>query len=558
MDISALSDAYRFDPLVLTGWEWFGLFVAFFGGWIVLLGRAWRAVALGRLAVQQAEVERDEALAASQDAIRDRQRIRFEHQLSSALLPHRPPERALALFLKAIAPNSSSDFAGLIRRNENDIEVIASRGKLPSIEILATLPAEPPPHWKVRADKAACYLMPTLTEYWVVASTLRPPSISEDAAREILTNVLPAAAERATALTGVLSGEEQLASTVRMLKLREAAEAVRRQGAASVVAYLDTLLAVSDWKRATVFLRSDEDPKTVWRRLATTGQFRQVGIDDVVGRHERAIIEQSRTVTTHWSKKALQAAQVDSLVTQALAVPLRDKGRLAGFLCLTTDAAGVVAEEEDNNFNNWLADHLLELLKTLRQQYSIERQATIDGLTGLTNRAEFDRILASTLAAVDDTSPCCLILFDLDHFKQVNDNYGHAAGDAALKHVAEVLRQAAMQARQADDLCLARYGGEELAMLIPSGDVAAGLRLAELVRKMVATTPFEFEGQRIPLTLSAGVAEGPQHGDQPTSLLQAADTGLYASKRLGRNRVTDASRTKSLDAMKETLTRKRA
>ena len=162
--------------------------------------------------------------------------------------------------------------------------------------------------------------------------------------------------------------------------------------------------------------------------------------------------------------------------------------------------------------------------------------ARTDSLTGLPNRRAFDEGLATELErARRDDAPLGLVLVDLDHFKRVNDEHGHEAGDHALRRVAGVLRTAT---RPFDTS--ARLGGEEFVLLVPGADGEAAAELAERVRAEVAG---HFGHGPVRLTTSCGVASHPRHGETPGALLRAADEALYLAKERGRDRVVVASST---------------
>jgi len=162
---------------------------------------------------------------------------------------------------------------------------------------------------------------------------------------------------------------------------------------------------------------------------------------------------------------------------------------------------------------------------------SLYEMATRDPLTQVANRAEFDRVHSMFVKAhLDRKLPCSLILTDLDHFKSINDTYGHQAGDEVLKAFAKVLKSSC---RTGD--VVARYGGEEFAILCPDCDQAAAARRAEAIRTAWAEMDQPaLGGQRS--TASFGVTEV-QPGDTPSSMLARADRALYMAKESGRNTV---------------------
>ncbi len=166
----------------------------------------------------------------------------------------------------------------------------------------------------------------------------------------------------------------------------------------------------------------------------------------------------------------------------------------------------------------------------------LEALASIDSLSGLANRRSFDtRLETEWHRAADLRRPIALMMIDVDHFKLFNDNYGHVEGDQCLRVIGETLAAAANH--KAD--FAARYGGEEFVLLLPDTDLSAALAIAERLRTAVSTLAighgFAPSGH---VTISIGVAAlTPSQGQDPQALIEAADAGLYAAKRNGRNRV---------------------
>jgi diguanylate cyclase (GGDEF)-like protein len=158
--------------------------------------------------------------------------------------------------------------------------------------------------------------------------------------------------------------------------------------------------------------------------------------------------------------------------------------------------------------------------------------ATHDALTGVFNKRRFDDAFpAEVTRATNGKRPLSLVLFDIDFFKSINDGHGHSAGDAVLRELTAVARECIEDA----DL-LARVGGEEFAILIPNGLDAARAK-AERLRTAVAGNAFKWDAERIPVTISLGVAELAS-GEEPQALYSRTDMLLYTSKGSGRNRVS--------------------
>lgn len=170
-------------------------------------------------------------------------------------------------------------------------------------------------------------------------------------------------------------------------------------------------------------------------------------------------------------------------------------------------------------------------------QRKIFDSAVKDGLTGIYNKKYFmDRIETDFAYAKRHRSPLTLLLFDIDHFKRINDTYGHPAGDYALRELAALVKKTVRN----EDV-FARFGGEEFAILMRDVDDAKALVVAEKVRRLVETTTFEFEGTRIPVTVSVGIGTMSASTNPPiqdsADLVNRADQYLYKAKRGGRNRV---------------------
>jgi diguanylate cyclase (GGDEF)-like protein len=187
------------------------------------------------------------------------------------------------------------------------------------------------------------------------------------------------------------------------------------------------------------------------------------------------------------------------------------------------------ASEQALKSANLILKQQLDEIHTL--QIKLSEQANRDPLTGLYNRRYLDATMARELARGQrEGQALSLIMIDIDHFKQVNDTYGHQAGDEVLKSLALML-----QTRATDVAC--RYGGEEFILLFPSMPQVVAQERAELYRKTFEETVITFGDFRIQTTLSIGVATYPGHGLTPEALISRADQALYRAKSEGRNRV---------------------
>ncbi len=169
-----------------------------------------------------------------------------------------------------------------------------------------------------------------------------------------------------------------------------------------------------------------------------------------------------------------------------------------------------------------------------------DRQASTDQLTGLYNRTYFNpRFAAEVGSARENMVPLSVLMFDIDHFKTVNDTHGHPAGDAVLKRLAEIVQKST---RSTD--VVARYGGEEFVVMMGATTKDQASVYAERLRETIARSPFPVPGHDAPLRVevSIGVSGFPEDGESPADLVKAADAALYEAKRRGRNRVVRAAR----------------
>jgi diguanylate cyclase (GGDEF)-like protein len=193
-------------------------------------------------------------------------------------------------------------------------------------------------------------------------------------------------------------------------------------------------------------------------------------------------------------------------------------------------------EEEDRVTAVSLAAHAVVALDNARLHRIVERQALVDELTGLPNRRQCEDRLANELARVDRFGgPLAVVVADLDWFKDVNDRYGHPAGDTVLREFAILLGETVR------DVDLAgRWGGEEFILILPGTDLEGGAELAERVRVALAgRIVLAADGTPTPVTASFGVAATPP-AKTASELFAAADAAMYEAKRTGRNRVQTA------------------
>lgn len=215
-----------------------------------------------------------------------------------------------------------------------------------------------------------------------------------------------------------------------------------------------------------------------------------------------------------------------------LLVPVSGTGGFRGLL--------VCASPAGRNFHGRDAETARELLRIMQMGIShsrfietLEVQATTDGLTGLLNRKSFTERLSSVLSRLDGRYPCAVIMLDIDHFKRINDTYGHPAGDEVLRNVASIIRKTIRKIDMAG-----RYGGEEFVLYLHHADRVRAENVAERLRMIIGKARYTFGGKEASVTASLGAACYPADGRTLQELVGKADEALYRSKQGGRNRLT--------------------
>ncbi len=221
-------------------------------------------------------------------------------------------------------------------------------------------------------------------------------------------------------------------------------------------------------------------------------------------------------------------------------VPLKTAQNVLGAVVIGSRRQGAYGPEALRQLEV-VAMQAAESIYRARLFEQTERLATTDGLTGLTNHRTFQGRLDEHLAqSLRYGKKLSLILGDIDHFKSVNDTYGHPVGDVVLKGVARALSR---EARGTD--LVARYGGEEFAIVMPETDAAGALAIAERIRVSVGKIAFETDQGPLRVTISLGVATFPEDGEKKAALVERADGCLYHAKRHGRDRTVAAASLRS-------------
>lgn len=213
-----------------------------------------------------------------------------------------------------------------------------------------------------------------------------------------------------------------------------------------------------------------------------------------------------------------------------MCIPLVSFGQTLGVLVLDSAQVGAFNVNDTQPLES-MADICATAIQNAHYVERVKQLAYLDGLTGIFNRRFFElRIAEEIERARRFGTGMAVIMVDIDQFKRLNDEFGHLLGDEVLRQVSSIFHQ---QLRKIDVVC--RYGGEEFAILLSQTDTSHALGVADKLRRLVEG--WQFPGVPRPVTISAGAATCPDHGSTRDELVKAADSGLYAAKQAGRNRV---------------------
>lgn len=238
---------------------------------------------------------------------------------------------------------------------------------------------------------------------------------------------------------------------------------------------------------------------------------------------------------------------LDALLTPLLAHPWFFLGWTCAWVLLTIAVYSLTVhrrqlkwqEETAGALEDAIQSRTLELQATLSElaekNKALEEQNTRDALTGVRNRAYFDKKLQAEMKrSRREQRPLGLIMLDIDHFKKINDHHGHVAGDAVIRGVASRISQ--QLKRSSDQVC--RYGGEEFAIILPNTDIEGVKTLAEQIRSVIADSALPTDIGDLAATISAGCYSAVAEADMAsTHFTEAADRALYQAKDAGRNQV---------------------
>lgn len=216
-----------------------------------------------------------------------------------------------------------------------------------------------------------------------------------------------------------------------------------------------------------------------------------------------------------------------------LILPLAVEDEIIGIISLNSDQPNAY-DAQDLQFFSVIGYQMAATLKHFQRFSSIKSMAVYDTLTSLYNRRSFDeRLIVETQKAFYSGSSLSLVMLDIDHFKRINDTFGHTEGDKVLQEIASLLKTSV---RKKDTV--ARYGGEEFVLILPEAGLEEAMMISERIRRLVEQTLFDVGKTKIHVTVSLGISNTINHRARTKEdLVRMADQALYEAKRGGRNRV---------------------
>jgi len=331
--------------------------------------------------------------------------------------------------------------------------------------------------------------------------------------------------------------KHELQATKEMLELRSITDQVFEKPIQMIEVFVESFRNKVQADRIALFLTPQHSDKTP-RALVSCGINLQSHVENRWMNFENQLsrIGLSLSESALYNKGELKQLKIDTLIENVLLIPLVQNNKTIGVMCISKQSSSDFTGSQ-RELATWACEYLTDSILKALSYAVVEREAREDPLTKLANRRVFDKLFSLELqnAQVAHTD-CSLLMIDLDKFKLINDNLGHQAGDEVLRSVGQLLKEQTAEFRSSDRVILARYGGEELAVVLPGFGTEGTLRVAESIRAAIEQAEISFNGQKISVTCSIGAGTFPVHAQDKESLLALTDEALYNAKSSGRNR----------------------
>ncbi len=376
----------------------------------------------------------------------------------------------------------------------------------------------------------------------LLLSNLYPPGSQKEQQMELLRRLLRSLASNVRHGQNLKKQQDELRLSREMLELRAIADQEFDSPILMIETYLKSLLKSTGMDRASLFVTSAQGPDTRRRLVECGTELSSLELNHWRDLENRLLQNRlSNRQTILLGKNDLVDGGIDTLMGTALVVPLVRNRKPIGTLCLSRRSSQELPAA-DRDLIEWASGCLAERIVRALSDAAVHRRARTDGLTRVANRQTFDEMADRELdVARQSHSECALLLLDLDHFKSINDTYGHQAGDAVLRAVAKLLHEEGQRTRLHDRMVIARYGGEEFGILLPGFGIRGAERVAESILQKLRATTVNFGEHLLHVTASVGVSCFPAHAGNATELVATADAALYYAKESGRDRLCTAS-----------------
>ncbi len=498
---------------------------------------------------------------------RERMIQRLENQILREVLSQTECSKALNILLKRFVPNPDDGFAAFILLNDMDDATIQSRGleaeSIDSFTVTADVRSQLLQYGAVLWEVPTPSTCPLITQLHpndrrkihflaaiaakdtqgllgvMLTSSLLPFGASRSEQIELSTRLLEAVAPNLRQTIEMEQQTSQLQCTREMLELRSIIDARFDQPMRMIENFLARLCDLVRGDCVRLFLHT-RDPVEELRSAIRTGTPLQAGLVEPWMEHEERLARcgHSAACLLSFDRPQLQQIGINSLIGSAMTAPVVQNGAIIGIVCITRKTTDRPTDGH-RQLLSWSADTLSHSISRALSVMAIERQARQDGLTELANRRTFEAQLAREFASIRKGSLAnlTLLLLDLDRFKSINDVYGHQGGDEVLRTAARLLRELIAKRPELHRALAARYGGEELALILPDLNQDDAVAVAEEYRSTLERQVVSHQSVNIRVTTSVGVATFPQHGHSAEELVAAADAALYRAKEAGRNRV---------------------
>jgi diguanylate cyclase (GGDEF)-like protein len=530
------------------------------------------------LCIKRTELE-EELAEAFQDLKISRNENQFnihENKLLSEFFQVEDHTKALSIILKRFSPNSAAELSGFVLLDENETILFKSRGmsneskvsfrmdqsliqdikkrevvilkekKLRSSEIFRSFSA------KDRKKTRTIYLFDVSAESDQLAiffTTTLYPAIGT------IENQLNFASQILSFLAILLKrtmmnneSQKELKQTKEILELLSITDKHDISSMEMTKQFLDCLLNRLNAERISTYVSTSEIQNPV-RPLVRTKHIIQAGFQDNWEEYEDelAILSSQFHKGMIIDSSTLRDCGIRSLIRSALTVPMIHKSTRIGEVVITRKDKHLFTDEEFE-LAEWAGKHLASTISRIINQATIAKEARVDQLTQLSNRREFDEEIVKSLNKAKENSHECALLFcDIDHFKKVNDTYGHQFGDDVLRGTAEIIKEEIKKIRSTDRAIMARYGGEEFALLLPGVSSPGAFRIANTIRHKIEGKNYRIGNEIINVTISIGTAIYPTQAANVKDLISNADSAVYQAKDEGRNRVVQISNSQSFE-----------